>query len=122
MGKRKRSETLSINSSDMESGSSDDSEDDNPHGFVEAGKLDTFKRNKRDRIAQQIAEKDKNAIKEQFKKKSKKKGGETNKKKLKHKPFMMVKQKKIKTMDMQLEKTKHKIKRINIQLGKFKKN
>ena len=61
--------------------------------------------------------------KDKFKKKeSKKKGGDTNKKKLKHKPFSMVKQKKLKSINDKLENTKTKLKKLRVQLGKYKKN
>lgn len=56
------------------------------------------------------------------KKKEKKKGGITNKAKLKNKPFMMVKQKKMQTMNERFENTKTKLKRLKVQLGKYKKN
>lgn len=55
------------------------------------------------------------------KKRDKKRGGLSNKKKLKNKPFMMVKQKKIETMNEKFENTKKKLKRLKTQLGKFKK-
>lgn len=73
------------------------SEEDNPHGFVYSHNLDTFKRSKRERIEQQIKDREANRDdhKDKFKKRDKKKGGKTNKQNLKNKPFMMVKPKKM---------------------------
>ena len=68
-------------------------------------------------------EENKSDHKDKFKKKKdKKKGGDTNKKKLKHKPFSMVKQKKLKSINDKLENTKTKLKKLRVQLGKYKKN
>lgn len=66
---------------------------------------------------------DRDAHREKYKKKrDKKKGGSTNKKKLKNKPFSMIKRKKIDSMNERFENTKTKLKRLKVQLGKYKKN
>lgn len=107
-----------IGSSDLES-----EEEGDPHGFMYAHNLDTYKRSKRERIEESNANKDsKEVFKEKFRKKEKKGGGESNKQKLKHKPFMMVQSKKIKTLNQQYETTKSRLKKMKVQLGKFKKN
>ena len=80
-----------VNSSDLEE---DSDEQANPHGFVFAHNLDTFRRSKKERLEKQLKEREDNKDdhKAKFKKNhDKKKGGDTNKKKLKHKPFAMVK-------------------------------
>jgi len=81
-----------------EEGSSDDG--DNPHGFIYARNLDTFKRTKRERIEQQKKDKEDNKDdhKNQFKRRDKKGGGKTNKQNLKNKPFNMVKPKKLESI------------------------
>ncbi len=55
------------------------------------------------------------------KKRDKKGGGSTNKKKLKNKPFSMIKRKKIDSMNEKFENTKTKLKKLKVQLGKYKK-
>ena len=74
--------------------------DENVHGFVYSHNLDTYRKSKREKLEIQLGEREQNKQdhKDKFKKNhNKKKGGDTNKKKLKHKPFSMVKQKKLRT-------------------------
>jgi hypothetical protein len=88
-----------IGSSELEGNSDSDDVDRNPHGFVYSHYLDTYRKSKREKIEQQMKDREDNRDehKKKFQKKhDKKKGGETNKKKLKHKPFSMLKQKKLK--------------------------
>ena len=68
-----------IGSSQLEVDSDD--EPDNPHGFVYARNLDTFKKSKREKIEIQMKEREetKDERKAQYKKRDKKKGGKTNK-------------------------------------------
>ena len=101
----------------------EDEDAENPHGFVYSHNLDTYKRTKRERLTEQKLTKDKDAFRDQFKKKrERKRGGKTNKEKLKNKPFMMLKAKKIEGLMGRYERNKTKIRRIKVQLGKFKKN
>lgn len=99
------------------------SEDDNPHGFVYSHHLDTFKRSKRERLAEQLKDKETNRAehKQQFKKRDKKRGGKTNKQNLKNKPFNMVKPKKLDSIHDRFQTTKSKLKSLHVQLGKYKK-
>lgn len=59
--------------------------------------------------------------KDQFKKRDTKKGGKTNKQNLKNKPFNMVKPKKLDSIADRFQTTKSKLKRLRVQLGKYKK-
>jgi len=89
-------EDMDVDSSDLENSS----EEDNPHGFVYARTLDTFKKTKKEKIEQQQKDKEDNrdSHKDQFKKRDKKNGGKTNKMNLKNKPFSMVKPKKLESI------------------------
>ena len=99
------------------------SEEDNPHGFVYSHHLDTFKRSKRERLAEQLKDKEVNRAehKQQFKKRDKKRGGKTNQQNLKNKPFNMVKPKKLDSIHDRFQTTKSKLKSLHVQLGKYKK-
>ena len=110
-----------IGSSQLEEDS--DEMPDNPHGFVYAQNLDTFKKTKREKIESQMKEREetKDERKAQYKKRDKKKGGKTNKQNLKNKPFNMVKPKKLESIADRFQSTKSKLKSIRVQLGKFKK-
>lgn len=110
-----------IGSSQLEVDSDD--EPDNPHGFVYARNLDTFKKSKREKIEIQMKEREdtKDERKAQFKKRDKKKGGKTNKQNVKNKPFNMVKPKKLESIAERFQSTKSKLTRLRVQLGKFKK-
>ncbi len=60
-------------------------EEENPHGFVYAHTLDTFRKSKQEKIEALKKGQDKDAHREKYKKKrDKKKGGDTNSKKLKN--------------------------------------
>jgi len=64
---------------------------------VYAHNLDTFKKSKREKIEQQMKDREANRDehKSKYKKRDKKRGGKTNKQNLKNKPFAMVKPKKL---------------------------
>ena len=96
----------------------------NPHGFLWAHDLDTFKKTKKEKIEAQMKEREetKDDRKAQFKKRDKKKGGKTNKQQLKSKPFNMVKPKKLESIADRFQSTKSKLKRLRVHLGKFKKS
>ncbi len=66
-------------------------------------------------------EETKDERKAQFKKRDKKKGGKSNKQQLKNKPFNMVKPKKLESIAERFQTTKSKLKRLRVQMGKFKK-
>lgn len=93
------SHSMSIGSSDL--AEAEEEEEANPHGFVFAHHLDTFKKTKRERLEDQRKNmEDKDDHRGGYKKKRDKKGGgSTNKLKLKNKPFNMIKRKKIDTMN-----------------------
>ena len=66
---------------------------------------------------------EKEAFRDTFRKKrDKKRGGKTNKENLKNKPFMMVKPKKMNNLQSKFENTKTKLRKLKMQLGKYKKN
>jgi hypothetical protein len=97
--------------------------DANPHGFVYSHQLDTFRRSKREKIEQQMKEREQNRDehKQSFKKRDKKKGGKTNKQNIKNKPFAMLKPKKLESIHDRFQTTKSKLKSLKVQLGKYKK-
>lgn len=86
---------------DYDSDELDQNTTENPHGFVYAGMLETFSKSKKDRMEEMRADKDADAHKahrDKFKKKKNtKKIGKSERVHQKNKPFMMVKQKKIRT-------------------------
>jgi len=111
-----KDEFVEIESDDQEDGYSEfDSEEienenpRNPHGFIDAGQLDTFKKPKRERI-QELKDKKEQEGDKVFNHKDKKGGGSTNKAKLKSKPFAMTKKKKLKSMQEHYLTTKSRIK------------
>ena len=80
----------------------DQNNTENPHGFVYANMLETFSKSKADRLEELREAKDAEAMKahrDKFKKKrNTKKIGKSEKVHQKNKPFMMVKQKKIRNL------------------------
>lgn len=92
----------------------DESEEENPHGFVNSEDLGKFRKSKRER---RIEEKElkKNEVKEKKYHRKEKGGGESNQEKMKHKPYSMVRPKKQKQAS--LKNVKQKIKDIKNQLG-----
>jgi len=108
--------------SDDELSDEEEEADENPHGFVFAHSLDTFKKSKREKVEEQKNDLDKEAHRNKFKRRDKKGGGSTNKAKQKSKPFQMVKYKKQASLMESYQSTKAKIKGLKKQIGKFKKN
>lgn len=95
----------------------------NPHGFVYGNMLETFSKTRRERIDEMRAAKDHEAHRAKFKKKPQSKNiGKSQKMNQKNKPFMMMKQKKIRDQvtrmyDQKINSKKRKVK----QLGHFRK-
>jgi RecA-family ATPase len=102
---------------------------ENEHGFVFAHNLNTYKLNKKERIEQEMREKEgKLGERKDYQKKRDKKRnrkfGKTNTEKLKNKPMAMVLPKKVKDMKVRSDKEakKSKIKKSGVFFGKWKKH
>lgn len=98
-------EVSDINLDDYESSSEYDSDDldpnstENPHGFVFSSMLETYGKTRRDRIEEMRELRDSKGHRDKYKKKqSSKKIGKSEKVHQKNKPFMMIKQKKIRDL------------------------
>lgn len=96
---------------------SNESEDEvDPHGFIDPGQINTYKK-KFNEKKDQIKNEEKDKYSHQRKQKI---GGKTNKEKLKNKPLMMVIPKKRREVKIKLESMNKKIKNLKVQLGRFK--
>ena len=94
----------------------------NPHGFVYADMLATYQKTRKERIADMRASIDKDEHRNKFKKKqNSKKIGKSEKVHQKNKPFMMVKQKKIKELRDSIKPLNSKKNRTKQFLGHFRK-
>ena len=95
---------------------------DNPHGFVYAEMIDTYKEKKNERLARERAEREmnKDEYRQSFKRGNKKGGGTSNLAKLKNKPFNMVLPKKASSMREKRDGKVMKKKKMN-QLGSYNK-
>lgn len=88
----------------------DEEEERDPNGFIFSHNLDTYKRSKRQRLAEVRGEFDREEHRDKFKRKrDKKKGGKSNREKEINKPFMMVRGKKMHEMREKFESVKKKI-------------
>ena len=104
---------------------SEENEEDNPHGFMYASKLDTYKKNKRERLEQQqIDGKSKYEGKKRDHKS--KNAGTTNYQKTRSKPFNMLLPKRISEQNVARDELRGKLKRKNVsaikQTGHYNKN
>ena len=100
----------------MISNQSESEEEGNVHGFVNPNQLLTYKKRYREKI-----EELRNQQKEKYEHRRKEKaGGKTNKEKLKNKPMMMVISKKKFKTKIKEEGLNTKIKKMKVQLGRFK--
>lgn len=118
-----------INVDEVESSSEYDSDEldrdntANPHGFVYGSMLETFSKTRRERIDEMRAAKDHDAHRAKFKKKAQSKNiGKSQKMNQKNKPFMMMKQKKIRDNATRIYDQKLNQKKVRVkQLGHFRK-
>ena len=95
---------------------SEDSDEENVHGFVDPNKLLTYKKRYREKIEEM-----RNQEKEKYKHNRKEKmGGKTNKEKLKNKPLMMVLNKRKGLKKIKDEGIGKKVKKLKEQMGRFK--
>jgi len=131
-----KSESSGVSDIDVDDyGSSEDEYDsdeldqnntENPHGFVYANMLETFSKSKTDRLEELREAKDAEAMKahrDKFKKKrSTKKIGKSEKVHQKNKPFMMVKQKKIRNLKDQMKPLNQRKDRTRKFIGHFSKS
>lgn len=103
---------------------SQDEEDENPHGFLEGHHLDTYRRSRVEKRAEQLITKatelSGRAKRNHVHKHLTKNRGTTNKEKLKNKPMMMVKPKKLKKLNNNYRSAKERIKEIKTKLGKIR--
>jgi protein SDA1 len=105
-----------IDSDELKTPSNESEDEVDPHGFIDPGQINTYKKKfneKKDQL--------KNEEKEKYSHQRKQKiGGKTNKEKLKNKPLMMVIPKKRRQVQVKLESMNKKIKNLKVQLGRFK--
>lgn len=98
---------------------------ENPHGFVYGNMLETFSKSKKDRLEEMREARDAEALKahrDKFKKKrNTKKIGKSEKVHQKNKPFMMVKQKKIRDLKDQMKPLNQRKDRTKRFIGHFSK-
>ena len=95
---------------------SEDENSENVHGFIDPGKLLTYKKRYREKIEEM-----RNQEKEKYKHNRKEKaGGKTNKEKLKSKPLMMVLNKRKGLKKIKDEGIGKKVKKLKEQMGRFK--
>ena len=97
---------------------------ENPHGFVYGSMLDSYKKNKKERVLEMRENFDRDEHRNKFKKKKKSKNiGKSERVHQKNKPFMMVKKKKIEMLRESIQGKPFKKRGADKrQLGKFKKN
>lgn len=125
---RPESEVSDINLDDFESSSEYDSDDldpnttENPHGFVYSNMLDTMGKSRRDRIEEMRELRDSKSHRDKYKKKqNSKKIGKSERVHQKNKPFMMMKQKKIRNIRDSMKPVNAKKSRVKRQLGHYTK-
>lgn len=118
-----------IRSSELESDSDENSEesDENPHGFVFAHNLDTYRKSKKERNESLILEKDgKKGFEHKKRDRKNKNAGSTNEAKKRHKPFNMLLPKRIQEQNLKRDEIRGKLKRKDgskiKQLGHWNKN
>ena len=113
------SEEIELDDSEIE-GSNESSEKDD-QGFINPENLKNYRLTRKEKFEKIRNE---NGEKEKYKVvRKEKKGGKTNKEKLKNKPYMMVKNKRLRDIEVKkvkLNSMKKQMKRIKQQLGRFK--
>ena len=97
---------------------SDVESDQNPHNFVHGEILDTYKRSRMEKKAENLTMKSK--YKKENKHTNKTNRGTTNKEKNKNKPMQMVKPKKIRAIKQNYRSTGERMKELKTQLGKIR--
>ena len=114
-----QSEEIELDDSEIE-GSNESSEKDD-QGFINPENLKNYRLTRKEKFEKIRNE---NGEKEKYKVvRKEKKGGKTNKEKLKNKPYMMVKNKRLRDIEVKkvkLNSMKKQMKRIKQQLGRFK--
>lgn len=112
-------------SSEYDSDELDQNNTENPHGFVYGSMLETYTKNRKERIAQWREVRDENyeAHRDKFKiKKESKNIGKSEKMHQKNKPFMMMKKKKILENARKFDTKINQKKERKTQLGHFRKS
>jgi hypothetical protein len=111
--------------SDLDDSNINHSDEENPHGFLNGGKLNTFKKNKRERLEEARKNDDKKGRRDELKKErrpDKKPGlGKTQKENLKMKPLSMVMPKKTRAKKRTFISFKEQLKRNTLNIRKKEK-
>ena len=122
--KEEASDYSDVPTSELEEYEEENAED-NPHGFVYASRLDTYKKNKKERLDQQIIDGKEKYMGKKRDHKSKN-AGTTNIQKQRSKPFNMLLPKRISEQNVARDSLRGKIKKKNVaaikQTGHFNKN